>query len=53
LRGPLAQGAGDAEVLAMWLGQAAPWVTERPAAELVESLVAEAGRRLADLSPRA
>ena len=37
----------------MWLGQAASLARERPAAELVESLVAEAERALVALSPRA
>jgi hypothetical protein len=37
----------------MWLGQAAPLARERPAAELVGSLVAEAERALVALSPRA
>jgi nitronate monooxygenase len=48
---PLAEGGDPAEVLAMWLGQAAPLATKRPAAEVVEALVAEADRRLAELSP--
>jgi nitronate monooxygenase len=53
LTGPLADGADPERVLAMWIGQAAPLVSERPAAEVVETLVAEAERRLAELSPRA
>ena len=51
---PLAGSEGDpADVRAMWLGQAASLARERPAAELVESLVAEAERALVALSPRA
>jgi nitronate monooxygenase len=53
LTGPLAEGTDPERVLAMWLGQAAPLASERPAAEVVEALVAEAERRLAELSPRA
>ena len=51
---PLVGSEGDPEdVRAMWLGQAASLARERPAAELVESLVAEAERALVELSPRA
>jgi nitronate monooxygenase len=53
LTGPLAEGADPEQVLAMWLGQAAPLAAERPAAEVVEALVADAERVLAGLSPRA
>jgi len=54
LTGPLAQAGSDpAQVLSMWLGQAAPLASERPAAELVELLVADAERVLAGLNPRA
>jgi nitronate monooxygenase len=50
---PLADGDDPEQVLAMWLGQAAPLAAERPAAEVVEGLVADTGRALAGLSPRA
>ena len=33
----------------IWLGQAASLAVERPAAEVVDSLVEQAGRVLADL----
>lgn len=38
-----AGGADPAELLPLWLGQAAPLAFERPAAELVASMVEEAG----------
>lgn len=53
LTGPLADGEDPERVLAMWLGQGAPLAAERPAAELVELLVADAERVLARLNPRA
>jgi nitronate monooxygenase len=53
ITGPLADGAHPEQVLAMWLGQAAPLAAERPAAEVVEGLVTGAEQRLAELSPRA
>ena len=54
LTDPLAErGAEAADLMPMWLGQAAGLASERPAAELVESLVAEAERVLGELSPRA
>jgi nitronate monooxygenase len=53
LTAPLAEGGEPEQALAMWLGQAAPLAVERPAAELVTELVAEADRVLARLSPRA
>jgi nitronate monooxygenase len=53
LTGPLAEGADPEQVLAMWLGQSAPLASERPAAELVEAVVEDAERVLAELSARA
>jgi nitronate monooxygenase len=48
---PLAEGGSDpSELLPMWLGQAAPLTSERPAAELLEWMVEGAERAL---SPRA
>lgn len=50
LTAPLAEAARDpAERLSIWLGQAASLATERPAAEVVESVVEQAGRVLAGL----
>jgi nitronate monooxygenase len=53
LTAPLAEGSEPEQALAMWLGQAAALAVERPAAELVSELVADAERALAGLSPRA
>jgi nitronate monooxygenase len=52
LTGPLAERDGEVgELLAMWLGQAAPLAAERPAADVVATVVEDAARALAGLSP--
>ncbi len=50
LTAPLAETASEpAQRMPIWLGQAASLAVERPAAEVVDSLVEQAGRVLADL----